>query len=53
MIFINSETISTEIFHLVQRQMEHYYEMIITDKKKIPLWSCRLHIALKAYQVRN
>ncbi|XP_012343215.2 protein timeless homolog [Apis florea] len=45
-----SETISTEIFHLVQRQMEHYYEMIITDKKKIPLWSCRLHIALQAYQ---
>ncbi|CAL7943920.1 unnamed protein product [Xylocopa violacea] len=45
-----SETISTEIFHLVQRQMEYYYEMIITDKKKIPIWSRRLHVALKAYQ---
>ncbi|KOX75011.1 Protein timeless like protein [Melipona quadrifasciata] len=45
-----SETISTGIFHLVQRQMEHYYDMIITDKKKIPLWSHRLHLALKAYQ---
>ncbi|KAK9294394.1 hypothetical protein QLX08_010973 [Tetragonisca angustula] len=45
-----SETISTGIFHLVQRQMEHYYDMIITDKKKIPLWSRRLHLALKAYQ---
>lgn len=33
--------------------MEQYYEMIITDKKRIPLWSCRLHLALKAYQVRN
>ncbi|XP_017893332.1 protein timeless homolog isoform X2 [Ceratina calcarata] len=45
-----SETISTETFHMVQRQMDFYYEMIITDKKKIPLWSRRLHIALKAYQ---
>lgn len=46
-----SETISTEVFYLVQRQMEQYYEMMITDKKKIPLWSRRLHLALKAYQV--
>ncbi|XP_032684190.1 protein timeless homolog isoform X2 [Odontomachus brunneus] len=45
-----SETISTEIFHLVQRQMDQYYEMILTDKKRIPVWSHRLHIALKAYQ---
>ncbi|XP_025075247.1 protein timeless homolog [Pogonomyrmex barbatus] len=45
-----SETISTEVFYLVQRQMEQYYEMIITDKKRIPLWSRRLHLALKAYQ---
>lgn len=48
-----SETISTEVFYLVQRQMEQYYEMMITDKKKIPLWSRRLHLALKAYQVGN
>lgn len=33
--------------------MEQYYEMMITDKKKIPLWSHRLHSALKAYQVGN
>lgn len=52
-ITINSETISTEVFHLVQRQMEQYYEMMITDKKKIPVWSRRLHLALKAYQVRS
>ncbi|XP_029159250.1 protein timeless homolog [Nylanderia fulva] len=45
-----SETISTEVFYLVQRQMEHYYEMMITDKKRISLWSRRLHLALKAYQ---
>ncbi|XP_014475495.1 PREDICTED: protein timeless homolog [Dinoponera quadriceps] len=45
-----SETISTEIFHLVQRQIDQYYEMILTDKKRIPIWSRRLHIALKAYQ---
>ncbi|CAK9795773.1 Protein timeless homolog [Anthophora quadrimaculata] len=45
-----SETISTETFHFVQRQMEYFYEMITTDKKKIPVWSRRLHVALKAYQ---
>jgi len=46
-----SETISTEVFHLVQTQMDHYYEMMLTDKKRIPFWSHRLHLALKAYQV--
>ncbi|XP_011874597.1 PREDICTED: protein timeless homolog isoform X1 [Vollenhovia emeryi] len=45
-----SETISTEVFYLVQRQMVQYYEMIVVDKKKIPLWSRRLHLGLKAYQ---
>ncbi|XP_071645976.1 protein timeless homolog [Temnothorax longispinosus] len=45
-----SETISTQVFYLVQRQMEQYYEMILVDKKRIPLWSRRLHLALKAYQ---
>ncbi|KAH0946664.1 hypothetical protein HN011_009855, partial [Eciton burchellii] len=45
-----SETISTEVFHLVQTQMDHYYEMMLTDKKRIPFWSHRLHLALKAYQ---
>jgi len=52
-ILSSSETISTEVFYLVQRQMEQYYEMILVDKKKIPLWSRRLHLALKAYQVEN
>lgn len=45
-----SETISTEIFHLVQRQMEEYYEILSLEKKKTQLWSGRLHLALKAYQ---
>jgi len=31
--------------------MDHYYEMMLTDKKRIPFWSHRLHLALKAYQV--
>ena len=48
-----SETISTEIFHLVQRQMEQYYEMLCAEKKKTHFWSRRLHLALKAYQVRS
>ncbi|KOC61872.1 Protein timeless like protein [Habropoda laboriosa] len=45
-----SETISTETFHFAQREMENFYEMIVTDKKRIAIWSHRLHIALKAYQ---
>ncbi|XP_033326523.2 circadian regulator timeout [Megalopta genalis] len=45
-----SETISTEIFHFVQRQMEQYYENMVVDKKKIRVWSRRLHLGLKAYQ---
>ncbi|XP_029034529.1 protein timeless homolog isoform X2 [Osmia bicornis bicornis] len=45
-----SETISTETFYLVQKQMDQYYEMMTVDKKKIPVWSRRLHVALKAYQ---
>ncbi|KAF7990289.1 hypothetical protein HCN44_000094 [Aphidius gifuensis] len=44
------ETMGTEIFHLTQRQMEQYYELLITDKKKGIFWAKRLHIALKAYQ---
>ncbi|XP_031834411.1 circadian regulator timeout [Nomia melanderi] len=45
-----SETISTEMFHFTQRQMEQYQEMMLMDRKKIPLWSRRLHVALKAYK---
>lgn len=45
-----SETISTEIFHLVQRQMEEYYEILSVEKKKTQFWSGRLHLALRAYQ---
>ncbi|THK33002.1 protein timeless homolog [Diachasma alloeum] len=45
-----SETISTEMFYFVQRQMEEYYESMTMDKQKIPYWSKRLHLALKAYQ---
>lgn len=51
--FVHSETISTEIFYIIQRQMDQYYEMIVTDKKRIPIWSYRLHLALEAYKVRR
>lgn len=50
--FINySETISQSIFYFVQRQMEQIYEMLNIDKSRIPFWSRKLHLALKAYQV--
>ncbi|XP_014609708.1 PREDICTED: protein timeless homolog isoform X1 [Polistes canadensis] len=44
------ETISTEEFYIIQRQMSLYYEMILTDKERIRIWSHRLHLALKAYK---
>ncbi|XP_068081977.1 protein timeless homolog [Anabrus simplex] len=45
-----SETMSLQSFHFVQTQLETYYEMMTSDKKKIHLWSRRMHIALRAYQ---
>ncbi|CAH1404037.1 unnamed protein product [Nezara viridula] len=45
-----SETMSVETFYFVQKYLETWHEMMVTDKKKIPLWSTRMHIALKAYK---
>lgn len=43
---------SVETFHFVQKYLENWFEMMATDKKRIPLWSSRMHIALNAYKVR-
>ncbi|XP_042877504.1 protein timeless homolog [Penaeus japonicus] len=45
-----SETLSVQTFHYIQTNLDSYYEMMTTDKKKIPLWSRRMHKALRAYQ---
>nr|XP_022919507.1 protein timeless homolog [Onthophagus taurus] len=45
-----SETMSVQSFHFVQQQSETYFDMIQTDKKKIKLWSRRLHLSLLAYR---
>lgn len=45
-----SETVSKETFHYVQQRMEHDFDMIATDKKKVKLWGRRLHLALLAYR---
>ncbi|XP_066907023.1 protein timeless homolog [Halyomorpha halys] len=45
-----SETMSVETFYFVQKYLETWHEMMVTDKKKLPLWSTRMHIALKAYK---
>ena len=45
-----SETLSVQSFHYIQQCIENYYEMMSTDKKKIPLWSRRMHKGLRAYQ---
>ncbi|ODN02653.1 Protein timeless [Orchesella cincta] len=45
-----SETMSTSTFHYVQTLLDRYQGMMVTDKEKIPFWSRRAHMALKAYQ---
>lgn len=47
-----SETMSVQTFHYVQTQMENCYDALMSDKKKMLLWSRRMHLALKAYQVK-
>jgi timeless len=47
-----SETMSVQTFHYVQTQLENCYDMLSSDKKKILLWSRRMHLALKAYKVK-
>lgn len=49
-VFFPSETMSVQSFHFVQQQMEKYFDMISSDKKKLHLWSRRLHLALLAYR---
>ncbi|XP_074037876.1 circadian regulator timeout [Leptinotarsa decemlineata] len=44
-----SETMSIQMFHYIQQRSEHNFDLMQTDKKKILLWSQRLHKALLAY----
>lgn len=39
------------IFHFIQERIEDSRAKLLTDKKKIPLWSKRMHLGLKAYKV--
>lgn len=48
--FFFSETMSVQAFHYVQQLSENYFDLMQTDKKKIRLWSKRLHLALLAYR---
>ncbi|XP_025415567.1 protein timeless homolog isoform X4 [Sipha flava] len=45
-----SETLALNIFHFIQERIEDSREKLITDKKKIPIWSKRMHLGLKAYK---
>ncbi|KAL1505671.1 hypothetical protein ABEB36_005177 [Hypothenemus hampei] len=45
-----SETMSVQTFHYLQQQSEKAYDMMTSDKKKLKIWSRRLHIALLAYR---
>ena len=38
------------LIHYIQGQIENYSEMLRLEKKKITLWSRRLHLAVRAYQ---
>lgn len=41
---------SVQTFHYVQQQSENFYDMMTSDKKKLKLWSRRLHLAVLAYR---
>lgn len=41
---------SVQTFHYVQQLSENYFDLMSTDKKKLRLWSKRLHLALLAYR---
>lgn len=41
---------SIQTFHYVQQQMDNYFDMLNTEKKKLRPWSRRLHLALLAYR---
>ncbi|XP_056642812.1 protein timeless homolog [Diorhabda sublineata] len=45
-----SETLSVQTFHFVQQQCENYLDLMKTDKKKVLIWSKRLHTALLSYK---
>ncbi|XP_050538805.1 protein timeless homolog [Daktulosphaira vitifoliae] len=45
-----SETMALHIFHFVQERIDESREKLLTDKKKIPVWSKRMHLGLKAYK---
>lgn len=47
-----SETMSVQTFHYIQTQLENCYDMLSSDKKKMLLWSRRMHLALRAYKVK-
>jgi len=43
---------SVQTFHYIQTQLENCYDMLSSDKKKMLLWSRRMHLALRAYKVK-
>ncbi|XP_026686241.1 protein timeless homolog [Diaphorina citri] len=47
---IHPETMAVNIFHFLQTQIDTWLSNMAIEKKKITLWSRRVHIALKAYK---
>ncbi|XP_050692209.1 protein timeless homolog [Eriocheir sinensis] len=45
-----TETLSIHTFHFIQTHIENFFEMMAAEKKKVALWSRRMHRALRAYQ---
>lgn len=45
-----SETVSIESFYFVQQQMEKFFDLMTSDKKKVELSGRRLHVGLLAYR---
>lgn len=54
--YLVSETMSIRTFHLIERNIMKYYEMILTDRKEATSWSRRynqLRLNNKAHQKVN
>ncbi|XP_055616681.1 protein timeless homolog [Toxorhynchites rutilus septentrionalis] len=45
-----SESLSVQCFHWIISRVEHYVEMMGSDKTRARLWARRLHVAVQAYR---
>ncbi|XP_065094550.1 protein timeless homolog [Ochlerotatus camptorhynchus] len=45
-----SESLSVQCFHWIITRIEHFVDMMVSDKTRARLWARRLHVAVQAYR---